>query len=206
MSKRPQLFGKTLFVDLMMGTLVVMTAWMMASNAYEKQKKVVEDSGLTTEGKFAVIMDWPNKSNDDVDLHVCDPNGNVAYFRSRDPGLMHLEHDDLGSRGDRANSSTGEVEVDSNEERVIIRGIIPGEYVVNVHMYHKDDPEPIPVTVRLMKLKGMDNELVSRTRELSFNGEEQTAFRFTLHEDKSVTDINELPKSLLGQPLDTGGN
>ena len=34
--ERPQIFGKTLFVDLMMSTLIVVTALLMASNAIEK--------------------------------------------------------------------------------------------------------------------------------------------------------------------------
>lgn len=199
MKQRPQLFGKTLFVDLMMSTLVVITALLMASNAVEKNKKIVEESGLATEGKYAVVMDWPNDSEDDVDLYVRDPRGNVAFFQGRDTGLMHLEHDDRGARGDRVSSNGTTVAVEKNEERTIIRGIIPGEYTVNVHMFSKHSRSDVPVTVRLVKLKGMDADVINRVRVLSRNGQQATAFRFTLHEDGSVSDINELPAAIVGQ-------
>ncbi len=199
MIRRPQIFGKTLFVDLMMSTLVVVTALLMASNAVEKSKKTVEAANLSTEGEFAVLMDWPNDSKDDIDLYVRDPNGNIAYFRSRDTGLMHLEHDDRGASGDSVTTSSGTVAVETNEERTIIRGIIPGEYVVNVHMYNKQSPGDTPVTVRLVRLKGMDAEVVTRVRVLKRDGQQSTAFRFTLHEDRSVTDINELPSVMVGE-------
>lgn len=199
MKQRPQLFGKTLFVDLMMSTLVVITALLMASNAVEKNKKVIEEAGLATEGKYAIVMDWPSDSEDDVDLYVRDPRGNVAFFQGRDVGLMHLEHDDRGVRGDRLTANGTTVAVDKNEERTVIRGIIPGEYTVNVHMFSKHSRGDVPVTVRLVKLKGMDADVVVRTRVLSRNGQQATAFRFTLHEDGSVSDINELPAAIVGQ-------
>jgi hypothetical protein len=199
MSQRPQLFGKTLFVDLMMSTLVVITALLMASNAVEKNKKIVQEAGLATEGKFAIIMDWPNGSEDDVDLYVRDPRGNVAFFQGRDTGLMHLEHDDRGTRGDKLDSNGKMIAVDKNEERTIIRGIIPGEYTVNVHMFSKHGRGDVPVTVRLVRLKGMDADVIRKERVLSRSGQQATAFRFTLEEDGSVTNVNELPAALVGE-------
>ena len=151
------------------------------------------------EGKFAVIMDWPNDSEDDIDLYVRDPRGNIAFFQGRDTGLMHLEHDDRGARGDSVTSGGKTVAVEKNEERTVIRGIIPGEYVVNVHLFSKHGRGAVPVTVRLVRLKGMDADVVKRERLLSRNGQQATAFRFTLQEDGSVSNINELPAALVGE-------
>ena len=200
MNRRPQLFGKTLFVDLMMGTLVVVTALLIASNAAEKAKKTKteQQAGLRTEGKYAIIMSWPNKSPDDVDLYVRDPAGNIAYFNARDLGLMHLDHDDQGTVSDKTQSSNGTVSIELNEERVILRGVIQGEYTVNVHMYSKQGGEPTPVTVSLYKLKGEDTEIAQKVRTLVRNGDEQTAFRFTIRADESITDLNDLQRPLVG--------
>lgn len=202
MSRRPQLFGKTLFVDLMMSTLVVVTALLIASNAVEKekaqQKQTKDEAGLRTDGKYAVVMEWPDASTDDVDLYVQDPSGKIAFFSARDIGLMHLEHDDQGAVSDRTRTARGEVTVEKNEERVILRGVIPGEYVVNVHMYDKRSPAPTPVTIRLYRLRGEDAELVSKERVLRRSGDEATAFRFTVKDDGSVGEINELDRSLVG--------
>lgn len=197
--RRAQIFGKTLFVDLMMGTLVVITCLLIVSNAIEKAKrKQLEDANIRTEGIYAIVAEWPDASGDDVDLHVRDPAGNTAFFNSRDVGLMHLEHDDQGTLSDQAQTVNGKVTVAKNEERVVLRGIIAGEYVVNLHMYNKRDPKPTTVKIRLVRLKGVDSEVIVRERTLANKGDEQTAFRFTLGTDDSVSGINELPRSILG--------
>jgi hypothetical protein len=201
MSRRPQIFGKTLFVDLMMSTLVVVTALLVASNALEraeKEKKEIEKAKLATDGKYAVVMEWPNGSTDDIDLYVRDPKGNIAFFSARDVGLMHLEHDDQGMRSDFSSSASGDVRVERNEERTILRGTFPGEYVVNVHMYGKHDRSPTPVTIRLYFLQGEDAAVIEKVRTLAAGGDEQTAFRFTLDAAGNVTDVNELPRPLTG--------
>lgn len=200
MSRRPQLFGKTLFVDLMMSTLVVVTALLIASNAVEKEKqnKLQDESSIRTDGFYAVIMEWPDASQDDIDLYVRDPAGKIAFFSSRDVGLMHLEHDDQGAMSDQIQSEGGLVKIERNEERVILRGVIPGEYVVNVHMYNKRDPKPTPVTIHLYRLKGEDEEVAKRDLTLPNKGDELTAFRFTVQDSGSVGDINELQQPLTG--------
>jgi hypothetical protein len=201
MKRRSQLFGKTLFVDLMMDTLVVITALLMASNAIEKQtkqKKQAEESGLHTDGQYAIEMVWPDGSRDDVDLYVRDPNGMVAYYHALDIGTMHLEHDDQGTGSDNASLGFRPASNRHNQERVIIRETIPGEYVVNVHMFSKRDNEPTPVTIRLIRLKGEDTELVKKQRVLKRSGDESTAFRFTAVDENSVGNVNELPVKMTG--------
>jgi hypothetical protein len=197
--KRAQIFGKTLFVDLMMSTLVVVTCLLIVSNAIEKAKrKQLEDANIRTEGIYAIAADWSDASADDIDLYVRDPAGNTAFFNSRDVGLMHLEHDDQGTLSDQAQTVSGKVVVTKNEERVVLRGIIAGEYVVNVHMYNKRDPKPTKVRIRLVRLKGLDSEVIVKERTLPSRGVEQTAFRFTLGADEAVSGINELQRSILG--------
>lgn len=200
MSDRPQLFGKTLFVDLMMGTLVVVTALLRASNAVDKeeeQKKQIQQTHLATDGLYAIVMTWPDGSNDDVDLYVKDPLDNVAFFKNHAAGLMHLENDDLGSRSDTIGTAAGTVKVDKNEERIIIRGAVNGEYVVNAQMYEKRDGGPTPVTIKLYMLRGSDTEIKSAERVMNASGDEFTAFRFSLDANGDVTGYSDLPLSLV---------
>lgn len=164
----------------------------------EREKK---DPTLETEGKFAVVLQWPGDLTDDVDLYVMDPAGNIAYFQSRDAGLMHLERDDLGDRNDAVETAAGRTVLAHNEERVIIRGIVPGEYVVNVHLYRMDSRRPVPATIILDRLRGEDNEIVKQERTLAREGDEKTAFRFTLSPDETVSGINELPRQFVGKAL-----
>jgi hypothetical protein len=200
MSDKPQLFGKTLFVDLMMGTLVVVTALLMASKQVDKEEeqKKQEQAHLATDGLYAIVMTWPDGSQDDVDLYVRSPTGKIAFFRNQDVDLMKLERDDYGGRNDSVTTAIGTIKVDKNEERTIIRGAIPGEYVVNVQMYAKHDATPTPVKISLYRLRGEDTELKSVNRILAKNGDEETAFRFTLDAAGEPGGINELPVKMVG--------
>lgn len=209
MKRREDLFGKTLFVDLLLSTLLIISALLVASNAIEKAKrKQLEDANIRTEGIYAIVAEWPDASGDDVDMYVRDPAGNIVFFSARDLGMMHLEHDDQGTVSDEALTAAGQVKVEKNEERVIIRGIIAGEYTVNVHMYHKRDTTPTPVKVRLVRLKGGDSEVKAVTLTLAKDHvPDQTAFRFTLGVDGTVSDINRMQRSLMpsGGPQGPGG-
>ena len=207
MNERPQIFGKTLFVDLMMSTLVVVTALLMASKQVDKEErqKTPQKALLATDGAYAVVLTWPDGSNDDVDLYVKDPLDNVAFFQNRAAGLMHLEQDDLGSRSDTMSTAGGTVKVDKNEERTIIRGTVPGEYVVNAQMYNKSDPGPTPVTIKLYSLHGEDAELKTVEHVMSASGDEFTAFRFTVDQDGQVTGYSDLPLSLVHIVNASGG-
>ncbi|MEY4723330.1 MAG: hypothetical protein RLZZ324_843 [Candidatus Parcubacteria bacterium] len=195
MSQRPQLFGKTLFVDLMMGTLVVVTGLLMMSNMEEraKTKKAIEDANAHTEGVYAVSMTWDEKSDDDVDLYVRDPSGAICYFQAKQHPLMNLERDDVGYAAETVMLPDGSYKsVFRNDERVVLRGTMPGEYVVNVHMFRKRDPKPATVVITLTKLKGDDTVVIKKVRILPEDGDEATAFRFTLSESGTVTGTNEL--------------
>lgn len=205
--KRPQLFGKTLFVDFLMSTTAVLLGIMMLSDVSHHKKKAEEQkAALRTDGKYAVVMTWPDGSTDDVDLYVRDPKGNIAFFQGREVGLMHLEHDDLGSKGDSAETTGGIYKVDRNEERTIIRGIVPGEYTVNVHMYTKNDAKAAKVKIVLYQLKGEDTVVLKKERILSQKGDEETAFRFTLSASGDISNINELPRRFVGRAGQNGGS
>lgn len=205
--KRAQIFGKTLFVDLMMGTLVVVTALLIASNAVEKAKKEPEkkeNASIETDGQYAIVATWPADANDDVDLYVKDPSGNLIFYGRTTAELMHLEYDDRGDLGDKAMTSSGEVRVAINQERAIIRGGMPGEYVVNVHMFAKRASAPTTVKISLYRLKGDDTEILVKERVLKADDDEATAFRFTLGPDGEKTGDSELPDSLTDEAAAAG--
>jgi hypothetical protein len=187
------------FLDVIMNSLLGFVCLFIVAyvqiNPEAKQEHAIE-----TSGKYAVVMRWPDGSRDDVDLYLRDPTGRIAYYSNRDVGLMHLEHDDLGAKSDMVRTKDGTFKADVNEERVIVRGTIPGEYTVNVHMYHKEDPATTPVEIFLYRLQGNDQEIVKKQRTLERVGDERTAFRFSIAADGELVpgSINELPRSFVG--------
>ena len=84
--------------------------------------------------EFVVVMEWDDDQPDDIDLYVQDPTGNKVSFRTPIVNFMYLDKDDLGYANDVVYNANGTVtKVNINREVVTIRGIIPGEYIINVH-------------------------------------------------------------------------
>jgi hypothetical protein len=83
------------------------------------------------------------------------------------------------------------------EETVSIRGIIAGEYTVNVHYYLASQHEPVPVSVKVEKINPTVEVIHYDTIILDHAGQERTAVRFRVDQDGSITDTNHVEKSLI---------
>lgn len=161
----------------------------------------------TTHAAFLVKINWPSESQDDVDLYVSDPLNQIVYFRQKQVGLMSLDRDDTGREQNMVTLPDGRVvQSQFNEEQVNIRGIVEGEYVVNVHMYRKSDAIPTKVEVALFKSGAEgDMEVHKQMVTLTSEREEETAFRFTLTREGGIVDVNRLPKHFVDR-LQNGGS
>ena len=177
-------------INLVLVFAVLLRLSIVMANA-EQQK-----NHQTTHAAFLVKINWPSESKDDVDLYVSDPLNQIVYFRQKQIGLMSLDRDDTGREQNMVTLPDGRVvQSQFNEEQVNIRGIVEGEYVVNVHMYRKSDDLPTKVEVALFKSgAGGDMEIHKQMVTLTTEREEETAFRFTLTRDGGVVDVNRLPK------------
>jgi hypothetical protein len=186
------------FLDILMNALVVFIALFILTVI--KIKPSESEPTVKTDGKYIIVVTWDDASEDDVDTYVMDPRGNIVYFRNKEAGLMHLERDDLGKGNDAIFGSRGEkIEVEKNEERVVLRGTIPGEYIVNVHMFFKRDRTTTNVKITLLKLEKPGSPIVEKERVLKYSGDEKTAFRFVIKDDGGVSGISELPRNLINQ-------
>lgn len=167
-------------------------AFLLMAKKIEKAKKV------DAKAEFLITVTWPEDSDNDIDTYVEDPLGNLVFFRSREKGLLHLDRDDLGTKNDRLQLPDGtSYEVKENREIVTLRGIIPGEYTVNVHMYmKKDKSEETKVTVKLEKINPSVKLITIKDVIVKENGDEKTAFRFELDKEGQVTKVNDLEKEL----------
>lgn len=161
-------------------------------------KKIEDDRKIKASAEFMITASWPESSDDDVDTYVEDPLGNIVFFNRPNEGLMHLDRDDLGKRSDTIQSADGTIYVvKENKEIVTLRGIIPGEYVVNVHMYlDRQKDVPTPVNVKLEKLNPQVRIVTASKLMLGNTADEQTAFRFVIDAAGNVTDTSTLRKQL----------
>ena len=145
------------FLDLLFNTLLCIAALFALSFVLINPSK--KKNNVRMKAEFMITTTWPRDLDDDVDMYVEDPQGNLVAFMRREEGLMHLDRDDLGNRNDTIQTPFGEITYPENRESVTIRGSLPGEYVINVHMYHKETTEPTTPIINGIIIDGYPSNL-----------------------------------------------
>jgi hypothetical protein len=135
--------------------------------------KKTADSGPIM-GDIVIDASWPD-GDVDIDLWVQAPKdlGPVGYSRRSDAQTSYLR-DDIGERND----SSGR-----NYELAAIRGLEPGRYVVNLHLYSirvGPLPQRVKVVAAITKQGAARRELAVVDVDLVADGQELTAFSFEL--------------------------
>lgn len=126
-------------------------------------------------GNVVVEVRWPDGMDTDVDLWVQAPVDIPVGYSNKGGAVFNLLRDDLGKRAD----ATG-----LNYEVSYSRGILPGEYTVNIHLYRNPSRSfPVPVTVVTSVKKSAEElakQILASKVELTREGQELTAYRFKL--------------------------
>ncbi len=183
------------FLDLLFCTLVGFVFLFICAFLLITTEKKKAD--IKTKAEFIITLTWADSNESDVDVWLEDPLGNVLYFSAKEVGLMHLDRDDLGRLNDRITLKDGTwVSYNHNQEIVTIRGFIPGEWVLNVHLYRMDGKEPVPVEIKMDKLNPYETIIYKRFM-INKDWDEITIKRFTMTNDGSIISMNELPKKLV---------
>src|SRR6478752_2643298 len=126
-----------------------------------------KEGKIDSKAEFMITLDWPDSHPDDLDLFVQDPAGNIAWYRHREAGFLTL------------------------------RGIVPGEYTVNVSHFVATTGEPVTANVKVQKLNPTAQVVFDNKFTLDHTGDEKTAVRFRLDAEGKVIDVSQRPKSLM---------
>ena len=183
------------FTDMLFNVLLGFA--FMVFTAFALISPTAKTGAVNLKAEFLITMAWPDNNPNDMDLYVEDPQGNIVWYHVMEAGLMNLDRDD---RGDYKNTIVVNGKTIRNpvrEEIVTMRGLIAGEYVVNIHHYLATTPDPVPVSVKVEKLNPKVEMVFYDRLFLDHTGDEKTAVRFTIDENGKVTDINTRPKSLI---------
>jgi hypothetical protein len=174
-------------------------------------KKNNEESNIKKKAEYQITAEWNKEQNPDidcdVDLWVRNPNGQLVFWRARENNLMNIERDDVGMRNDFIRLPDGRsVKNEEDMEYWYLRGIIPGEYTVNLHLYacavelQQVDPTytlDIPVEVKLTRLNPRMQIIEVRQVKLTKVYQELTVMNFTLAGDGAVSKITDIPVDLI---------
>lgn len=188
--------------SLIVISLFVVLVTVMVANLNPKatDQKVRETKAP---GDIVAHIVWPN-GDVDVDLWLSGPDEPVPVGYSNKGGVIwNLLRDDLGNRPDAT---------PVNYEDAFTRGIVPGEYVVNVQCYRCNlatFPMTIDVAVSMRSRVGvesLENFVVSKVI-IKGDGQEKTAVRFLVKEDLKVdmNSINNVYRPLRGNKKPSSG-
>lgn len=186
------------FVDLLFNILIGFVFLFII--AFILINPIAKKSDIEKKAEFLVVMTWPDKNIDDVDLWLRDPAGNLIGFRTPSKGFSHLERDDLGDKNDMIFVNGETLFIENNTETITIRGILKGDYNVSTHFYRRKieaSKESIPVTVTVSKLNPY-SIVYKQTINLDFEGDIKNFYTFTLDRDGKVIDIKDAAKTAVG--------
>src|SRR6266436_479016 len=182
-------FSLMLFKGLQVVAFLFFIA-LLAMNPEAKEGKI------EAKAEFIITMGWPDNHPDDIDLYVEDPLGNIVWYHAREAGFMTLDRDDRGAANNSITVDGRRITSPIRQETVSIRGIVPGEYTVNVHYFLATKGGPVPAAVKVEKVNPTVEVIAYDTVQLSRMGEEKTAVRFRLAANGSVVETNHRDKSL----------
>ena len=132
------------FIDLLFNILLGFAFLFIVAFLLIKPEAKKKDFDRRAE--FVIILEWNHDAADDLDLYVQDPMGDRVSFRLPRVNFMHLDKDDLGKANDTiVNADGSRSTVMINREVVTIRGIMPGEFIINAHYYSTRDYSGRPV-------------------------------------------------------------
>ena len=157
------------FTLLMVLGFVAMVVWLLPH-----VNPPASQSDADPPGNVVVAITWP-EGDIDVDLWVTGPGElNPVGYSNKGGVLFNLLRDDLGSMPDAT---------PLNYENAYSRGLLEGEYIVNVHCY-RCPVVPQKVDVEVSANDGAagkgSRRIATTSLELSANGQERTALRFRL--------------------------
>ena len=183
------------FTDLLFNALLGFTFLFLVAIMFMNPE--AKSGIIDPKAEYILTITWEDNSPDDVDVWVEDPEGQILWFRTPEAGLLHLDRDDRGLVNDIITIAGKEIQNPLNQEVVTLRGVVKGEYVVNLHYYASETKKPVDVKVRLVKVNPKLEIIYYGTVNLEKRGDEKTAVRFKIGSDGSVYGINFLPKSLV---------
>lgn len=184
------------FYDMLFNMLIAFVfCFVIAILAFNPQARKAGD--VPAKAEFMVTVAWPDGNPNDVDAWVMEPGGKTLWFRQRDAGLLHLDRDDRGARNSSVLVNGTAYTSAIRQEIVTLRGIVPGEYVVNAHYYDSADQLPVDVTVTVVKVNPQAEIVFTGTQQIPRKGDERTLVRFTLDDAGQVLALSTTPKTIV---------
>ena len=182
------------FTDLLFNALLGFTFLFLISVLFVNPEARRGTANLKAE--YMITLTWPETLSDDLDIWVEDPHGEVVSYLDRDAGWLHLDRDDRGTLNDTIEIDGRKVVHPINQEVVTIRGIVAGQYVVNVYYFDRRSGEPVPASVQIDRINPQLRTVFFGRVTLDAVDQELTVLRFNLNDDGDFHGVSNTPRRL----------
>lgn len=188
------------FTDLLFNALLGFVFLFMVAILFMNPIAKLGTTNLKAE--FIITLTWPDNQPDDLDIWVEDPHGEIVSYLQREAGWLHLDRDDRGSLNDTIEINGQEILHPVNQEVVTMRGIISGEYVVNIYYYESVTRGPVSATVQIDKINPVLETVFFDRVVLESQDVEKTVVRFRVSDRGEVVGVDRRPRRLTPYALE----
>jgi len=188
------------FTDLLFNTLLGFTLLFFIAIIF--MNPIAKLGNVNFKAEYIITVSWPEDQPDDIDLWVQDPYQETVSYLRKEAGWLNLDRDDRGDLNDTVMINGKKVVHPINQEVVTIRGIISGEYIVNLHYYQTTSNKPVRTVVKIEKVNPVLRLVFIDQLVLNKLDDEKTVLRFELDADGEIVSMNQLPKVLTPYQLD----
>lgn len=194
------------YIDFLSATVGVFAVLIMMAMALITIAKK-ENEGIKKNAQFVFTATWSENIDCDVDIWVRDPNNVLISYKHPEGGVTYIERDDMGHRKDMTYVNDELVVVNpENKEYATVRGIIPGEWIVNVHLYScqyiseeegslgqplgfkPGAPYELPVSIEIIKINPDYETVFEADMKFTSIWQELTALQFKVNDRGYVSD------------------
>ena len=188
------------FTDLLFNTLLGFTLLFFISIIF--MNPIAKLGNINYKAEYIITVSWPEDQPDDIDLWVQNPYQETVSYLRKEAGWLHLDRDDRGDLNDTVMINGEKVVHPINQEVVTIRGIISGEYIVNLHYYESNSKLPVKASVKIEKVNPVLRLVYIDQLLLDKVDDEKTVLRFELDGEGNIVSMNQLEKILTPYRLD----
>jgi len=208
---RQRFKGMTSFLDMLWILLAGFGAMFII--AFLLIQPPAKNADIIKKAEYIIVLSWDSEVGDDIDLWVRDPKGITVSFKNKTGGFMNLEKDDLGRENDAIQDEYGNVTVVKiNRETTTLRGTVPGEYEVMIHVYSREfvnstKPDakpgaqhrregPVEYSVEVIKINPY--KIVYATEGVYDQDKQEISIvRFTIGDDHEFEGFNNNPSNII---------
>ena len=188
------------FTDLLFNTLLGFTLLFFISIIF--MNPIAKLGNINYKAEYIITVIWPEDQPDDIDLWVQNPYHETVSYLQKEAGWLHLDRDDRGDLNDTVMINGKKVVHPINQEVVTIRGIISGEYIVNLHYYESQSKKPVKANVKIEKVNPVLRLVFIDQLVLDKVDDEKTVLRFELDGNGEIIAMNRISKILTPYRLD----